>query len=117
MKGLAPQQIALLVLAILVLAVVAYLLYRTFISGSSQLSAEECRAEATRLCTACKLSNLESTTWPTCDNGNFDDVKSDGTPGRCIDSRAKLGMSSGGGAGSTGGLWINTGNCKKFGIS
>lgn len=57
MKGLAVSQIILLVLGIIVLAVVAYLLYTQFVGTGSTISAEECRAAATRACTACSIAN------------------------------------------------------------
>lgn len=102
MKGLAPQQIALLVLAILVLAIVAYLLYRTFISGSNQLTAEECRAEATRLCTACKLENIGQDPWTVipCAQGEFLQPN-----GGCVAAGTKIGITT-----------IDQPNCKKVGI-
>lgn len=56
MRGVAVSQIILLVLGILVLAVVAYLLYTNFITTSGTISAETCRAEATRACTGCAIA-------------------------------------------------------------
>lgn len=56
MKGMAVSQIILLVLGILVLAVVAYLLYTNFVTTSGTISAEICRAEATRACTGCAIA-------------------------------------------------------------
>jgi uncharacterized protein (UPF0333 family) len=55
-KGLAVSQIILLVLGIIVLAVVAYLLYTQFVSTGGTISAEQCRAEATRICTGCAIA-------------------------------------------------------------
>lgn len=53
---MAVSQIILLVLGILVLAVVAYLLYTNFVTTGSTISAETCRAEATRACTGCQIA-------------------------------------------------------------
>lgn len=61
-KGIAVSQIILLVLGILVLAVVAYLLYTNFVQTGATISAETCRAEATRICTGCVLANQPSAT-------------------------------------------------------
>lgn len=61
-KGVAVSQIILLVLGILVLAVVAYLLYTNFVQTGTTISAETCRAEATRICTGCVLANQPSAT-------------------------------------------------------
>lgn len=61
-KGVAVSQIILLVLGILVLAVVAYLLYTNFVQTGATISAETCRAEATRICTGCVLANQLSAT-------------------------------------------------------
>jgi hypothetical protein len=55
MKGLAVSQIILLVLGIIVLAVIAYLLYTNFVGAGNVVSAEQCRAAATRACTTCQL--------------------------------------------------------------
>lgn len=55
MKGLAVSQIILLVLGIIVLAVVAYLLYTQFVGTGNAISAEQCRASATRVCTGCQI--------------------------------------------------------------
>lgn len=55
-KGVAVSQIILLVLGILVLAVVAYLLYTNFVQTGTTISAETCRAEATRICTGCTIA-------------------------------------------------------------
>lgn len=59
-RGVAVSQIILLVLGILVLAVVAYLLYTNFVSTGNTISAETCRAEATRICTGCTIANPQS---------------------------------------------------------
>ncbi len=59
-KGIAVSQIILLVLGILVLAVVAYLLYSNFVTTGGAISAEQCRAAATRACTACSIANAGS---------------------------------------------------------
>lgn len=56
-KGIAVSQIILLVLGILVLAVVAYLLYSNFVTTGGAISAETCRAEATRECTGCSIAS------------------------------------------------------------
>lgn len=56
-KGLAVSQIILLVLGIIVLAVVAYLLYTQFVDTGGTITAEQCRAEATRICTGCTIGN------------------------------------------------------------
>ena len=55
-KGLAVSQIIMLVLGILVLAVVAFLLYSNFVSTGTTVSAEQCRAAATRACTGCSIA-------------------------------------------------------------
>lgn len=60
-KGLAVSQIILLVLGIIVLAVVAYLLYTQFVSTGGTISAEQCRAEATRICTGCSIAQSDPT--------------------------------------------------------
>lgn len=59
-KGVAVSQIILLVLGILVLAVVAYLLYTNFVTTGGAISTEQCRAAATRACTACSIANAGS---------------------------------------------------------
>ena len=64
-KGVAVSQIIMLVLGILVLAVVAFLLYSNFVQTGSTISAETCRAEATRACTGCIISEgIGTTTCP-----------------------------------------------------
>jgi len=62
--GVAVSQIILLVLGILVLAVVAYLLYTQFVTTGSTLSAETCRAEATRICTGCQIGGSPAGSCP-----------------------------------------------------
>lgn len=58
MKGIAIQKIILLLLGIIVLAMVGYLLYITFIG--SKITPDICRAEVMRQCTQCKLVGWSS---------------------------------------------------------
>ena len=71
-KGVAVSQIILLVLGILVLAVVAYLLYTNFVTTGGTLSAEQCRAAATRACTACSIASAGSVS--NCEVGSYLDA-------------------------------------------
>lgn len=73
-KGIAVSQIILLVLGILVLAVVAYLLYTNFVQTGTTISAETCRAEATRICTGCNIGQLSSSACPFSSQSMYDCV-------------------------------------------
>jgi len=52
MKGLAVQQIVLLVLGVVVLALIGFLLYSNYLSSAGQLSKSECLTIATNACKA-----------------------------------------------------------------
>ncbi len=55
MKGLAVNQIILLALGVVVLALVGYLLYSSYISGAGSIGVEEARTSLVNACNDCKL--------------------------------------------------------------
>ncbi len=59
-KGLASSQIVLLAIALIVLAVAAYLIYTTVIPSQNTISQEQCRAELLKVCTFCKATHPTS---------------------------------------------------------
>src|SRR3989344_1915231 len=54
MKGLATEQLILLALGIVVLAVIGYLLYSQFVKGSTSLGASDCQTSIISACNKCK---------------------------------------------------------------
>jgi hypothetical protein len=55
-KGIAVDQLILLILGIIVLAVIGYLIYVNFISSNSSFDSAKCQARALSVCTACKVA-------------------------------------------------------------
>lgn len=94
-KGVAVSQIILLVLGILVLAVVAYLLYNQFVTTGGTISAEQCRAEATRACTGCIVASGLSFGSPTnCAYKSTDTAGKITVLGNCYSHNNLLGAST-----------------------
>lgn len=101
LKGLAVSQIILLVLGILVLAVVAYLLYQQFFSGKTEFNAQNCNAEAIRICSICTLSGTRSAcaydTTQTVTDANGNQIEQPTSMSQCVPQYVKPGT---GGAGT-----------------
>jgi len=63
MKGMATEQVVLLVLAIIVLAVVGYLVYNQFVKGNKSFTNTSCGSATLSACVDCKgcRTNVEGT--------------------------------------------------------
>jgi|SRR3989344_4037327 len=76
MKGLATQQLILLALGIIVLAVIGYLLYSQFVKTSKTLSSSDCQTNVVAACNKCKtcvtafFGIWSGVDCPQCDNTN-----------------------------------------------
>lgn len=63
MKGVAVDQIILLVLGVIVLAVIGYLLYSNFMASSGGINTEQCKANLINVCNSCKMAQTTSGGW------------------------------------------------------
>lgn len=66
MKGIAVTTLVLLIIGMVVIAIIGYLLYSTFISTGPTMSLESCRAQVVSACSNCKLRGWTGCTAPDC---------------------------------------------------
>jgi len=60
MKGLAAREITLLILAMLVLAIVAFLVYNQFFGGHERIRAINCNTAVFDVCNRCKTCRIST---------------------------------------------------------
>jgi hypothetical protein len=61
MKGLAVTQVVLLILGIVVLAIIGYLIYSTFIAGGPTVVEQQCKSKFISVCSNCKAAGWTGT--------------------------------------------------------
>ena len=83
MKGIAVEQMIMLALGVIVLALVGYLLYSNYLSTSGTVSNEQCRTSLINACNNCKLANSPKGTWDTTIYATLDVTGSDGKVHQC----------------------------------
>jgi hypothetical protein len=71
MKGVAIEQVILLVLGVIVLALIGYLLYSNYLSTSGGISLEQCKTQLVNACGNCKLK--EGAAWDSTDATTTDE--------------------------------------------
>ncbi|HLC59598.1 MAG TPA: hypothetical protein VJH34_03675 [archaeon] len=83
MKGIAVEQMIMLALGVIVLALVGYLLYSNYISTSGQVSTEQCKTSLINACNNCKLANSPKGNWDPAKYNALDSQDSTGSTHNC----------------------------------
>ncbi|HLC59778.1 MAG TPA: hypothetical protein VJH34_04625 [archaeon] len=93
MKGLAVEQIIMLAIGVIVLALIGYLIYSQFVKSGSSLTSTNCQSDIVASCTKCKTCIVGNggswTTCPTINDGNSatnDNIENTGGGTRCTSS-------------------------------
>jgi hypothetical protein len=112
MKGIATRMLVMLILGIISLAIVSYLLYRTFTGGTERtFSEEECKAKITSKCSDCMFCAGSAWTTGYCGNSLPCNISACVFPTECSTTISTFGLTS-----CDGGKYAGYNDCKKMGV-